>query len=90
MVGIGLQDWPCIETALGKCNLTIQSSIHRFNRATQPGHITPISASVFSCNEWISADIKCFHPKIFAMWRKICEVFSHSGEGKNEILPKYL
>ena len=22
MVGIGLQDWPCIKTALGKCNLS--------------------------------------------------------------------
>ena len=28
--------------------------------------------------------------KIFAMWRKICDVFSHSGEDKNEMLPQYL
>ena len=27
IVGIGLQDWSCIETALGKCNLIIKSSI---------------------------------------------------------------
>ena len=24
--------------------------------------------------------------KIFPMWRKICDVFSHSGEDKNEML----
>ena len=24
------------------------------------------------------------------MWRKICDVFSHSGEDKNEMLPQYL
>ena len=24
--------------------------------------------------------------KIFAMWRKICDVFSHSGENENEII----
>ena len=28
--------------------------------------------------------------KIFAMWRKICDFFSHSGEDKNEMLPQYL
>ena len=28
--------------------------------------------------------------KIFAMWRKISDVFSHSGEDKNEMLPQYL
>ena len=28
--------------------------------------------------------------KIFAMWRKICDVFGHSGENKNEMLPQYL
>ena len=28
--------------------------------------------------------------KIFAMWRKICDVSSHSGEDKNEMLPQYL
>ena len=31
MVGICLQDWPCIETALGKCNLIIKSSIYSHN-----------------------------------------------------------
>ena len=28
--------------------------------------------------------------KIFSMWRKICDVFSHSGEDKNEMLLQYL
>ena len=27
MVGIRLKDWPCIETALGKCNLIIKSGL---------------------------------------------------------------
>ena len=62
MVGIRLQDWPCIKTALGKCNLIFESNIYRINRATQPRHTAPTSASVFSCNEWILADIKKFHP----------------------------
>ena len=28
--------------------------------------------------------------KIFAMWGKICDVFSHSGEDKNKMPPQYL
>ena len=44
MVGIRLQDWPCIEIALGKFNLIIKSA--------------RISASFNSRNVWISADIK--------------------------------
>ena len=53
MVGIRLQDWPCIETTLGKFNLILKSSIYMRNGATVP----PISASFYSGNEWISADV---------------------------------
>ena len=47
MVGIRLQDWPYIETALGKFNLIIKSSIWSVNRVTQPGHSAHISARVY-------------------------------------------
>ena len=57
MVGIRLQDWPCIETALGKCNLIIRSSIFRASRATQPGQPSRTSASFYSRNEWVPADM---------------------------------
>ena len=57
MVGIRLQDWSCIETALGKYNLIIKSSIYRVNRATEPGQPGRISASFYSPNECISADM---------------------------------
>ena len=57
MVGIRLQDWLYIETALGKCNLIIKSCIYRVNRANQPGQTDPISISFYSRNEWISADM---------------------------------
>ena len=57
MVGIRLQDWGCIETALGKCRLIIKSSIYSVNRVTQPGQRARILASFYSCNEWISADM---------------------------------
>ena len=43
MVGIRLQDWPYIKTALGKCNLFIKSNIYRINRATQPGRTAHVS-----------------------------------------------
>ena len=56
MVGICLQDWPCIETALGKCILIMKSSIYRVNRSTQPS-TTPISASFYTGHEGISADM---------------------------------
>ena len=52
MVGIRLQDWPYIETVLGRFNLIIKSS----------GHATPISASFYSHNEYILADMWYFHP----------------------------
>ena len=57
MVGIRLLDWLCIETASGKCNLIIKSSLYRVNKATQPGQSARISASFFSRNGWISAEI---------------------------------
>ena len=43
MVGIRLQDWPYIKTALGKCNLFIKSNIYRINGATQPGRTAHVS-----------------------------------------------
>ena len=62
MVGIRLQDWPYTETVLGRFNLIIKSSIYRGDRATQSGHATPISASFYSHNEYILADMWYFHP----------------------------
>ena len=51
MVGIRLQDWPYIETALGKCNLIIKTSIYRVDMETQPGQPARVTASFYSRNE---------------------------------------
>ena len=60
MMGIRLQDWPYIETALSKYNQIIKSSIYTFNRANQTAQTAPISAPFYPRNEWISADMYCF------------------------------
>ena len=57
MVGMRLQTWTCIETALGKLNFIMKSSIYRVDRATQPGQTACISASFYSGNEWISVNM---------------------------------
>ena len=58
MVGIFLQHWPYIETALIKCNEMIKSSIYRVNRATsldkpplfQPHSIHAMNGFQPTCN----------------------------------------
>ena len=43
-----------------------------------------------SIQRWRWPLAKSPNAKIFAMWRKIFDVFSHSGEDKNEMLLQYL
>ena len=61
MPGIRLQDWPCIETALGKCNFIMKYSIYRIigrpNQdklpAFQPYSIQAMNGYQLTCNAFI-------------------------------------